>query len=369
MMRSPDYEALKSLVNAEELGVDVSLGDVAGALDIGTQAAAAVLQRLADDQLIEARFNPGDDQVLSAHVLRVTAAGHRAYELGPMSSGSRVAPERSYMQSSDVSRIFISHASVDRSLAGALVQLLRLGTDLTRQQVFYTSGEGTGVPTGKNFIDYIREQLLSTVLVVQLITPSFVRSGFCMCELGGVWVSQVESFPIVVPPVTYHDMRGILGNIEVERLDEHGTALDRLHDRVKARLQLSPDTASWNSARRQFLVQLPDLLSEVRNTRDQAIAAPSTRGGGAAIRYAILKHLAELHDKQSLTSSILEPDLDAVAIDAGTSRDIVRRELGRLLTEGLIEGFAESMNRGALEGECRITAEGLKTLSGWHGPA
>ncbi|MCA1602283.1 MAG: toll/interleukin-1 receptor domain-containing protein [Acidobacteria bacterium] len=367
-MRSPDYEALKSLVHAEELGVDVSLDDVAGALDIGTQAAAAVLQRLTDDQLIEARFNRGDDQVLSAHVLRVTAAGHRAYEQGPMSPDSRVVPERSYMQSSDVSRIFISHASVDRSLAGALVQLLRLGTDLTRQQVFYTSGEGTGVPTGENFIDYIRNQLQNTVLVVQLVTPAFLRSGFCMCELGGVWVTQVESFPIIVPPVTYNDIRGILGNIQVERLDEHGTALDRLHDRVKARLQLIPDTASWNSERRQFLALLPDLLREVRNTHADASTAPSTRGGGAAIRYVILKHLAELHDKQALTSSILEPDLEAVAIDAGTSRDIVRRELARLLTEGLIEGFAESMNRGALEGECRITAEGLKTLSKWRPP-
>jgi hypothetical protein len=169
--------------------------------------------------------------------------------------------------SPNAARISVSHSSRDRALADRLIRLLRLGTDLSGQQVFYTSGTGTSVPAGENFVDYIRSQLWNTALVVQLITPSFLQSGFCMCELGAVWVSQAASFPIAVPPVTHRGLSGVLGSVQVEILDQHGVTIDRLHDRVKTVLGLAPDTASWNVERGKFLSDLPDLLRGIRDTR------------------------------------------------------------------------------------------------------
>ena len=55
--------------------------------------------------------------------------------------------------------IFLSHASDDRDVADALVGLLRLGSNVSRERIFYSSGAGTGVPVGTRFNEYIRSQV------------------------------------------------------------------------------------------------------------------------------------------------------------------------------------------------------------------
>jgi hypothetical protein len=176
-------------------------------------------------------------------------------------------------------QIFVSHSHHDRRLADALVELLRLGTDLTRHQVFCSSSIGSGIPTGTDFVAYIRDQLLDTSLVIQLITPAFLASKFCIFEAGATWSAGLEAFPIIIPPVRYQDLTGTFGNIQAEVLGRDGQALDRLHDRVRLRLQLDTDTASWHHEREKFLRHLADLLADVSlqgaSGEDTRIPVPS----------------------------------------------------------------------------------------------
>lgn len=327
------------LVNAEQTGLNISLEELSDGLDINSQGAASLLERLKGDGLIDVRFNRGDDRVLSAHVLRVTAEGRRAYETGGEAVYRAQTRERPARLIEDP-RVFISHAHEDRALGDSLVELLRLGADVSRQQVFYTSGNGTGVPPGTNFVDHIRGQLQNTVLVVQLLTPAFLSSQFCLCELGGIWVSDTPTFPIAVPPVTHSDLRGILGNIQVEMLDNDRHAVDLLHDAVRTALGLNSDTASWNRQRAAFLARLPAILRQIGPARPLTpsfLGSRSPRERGQSVRKTLLHHLANIHDQQSTTSAILEPDLEKVAKESDSTSGAVRRELGRLLTEGLLK--------------------------------
>jgi TIR domain len=165
------------------------------------------------------------------------------------------------------SRVFISHASRDKVLADRLVDLLIIGSDVPREQVFYTSDSGMGVPPGKDFVEIIRKQLNDTALVVQLISPAFLESAFCLCELGAQWVKAQDSFPMIVPPVQYDDLRGILGQVQVARIDD-AVGLNQLHDVISQLLGLRPDSNRWSAKRTQF-------LQDVKRITKRRLSQPS----------------------------------------------------------------------------------------------
>ena len=149
-------------------------------------------------------------------------------------------------------RVFVSHASEDEELATALIECLRLGTGLTAEHFFYTSRAGTGVPPGSDFIEHIREQMLGTPLVIQIITPSYFQSPFCMAELGAQWILGRDCFPLIVAPMTYEELEGVLGKVQAGRIDEEAD-LDVLYDRLRKVFAVDPPTAEWGVQRRRFL--------------------------------------------------------------------------------------------------------------------
>jgi hypothetical protein len=84
-----------------------------------------------------------------------------------------------------MSKVFISHATVDKALADAVQTLIETGVGLPHHEVFCTSLEGLGIPEGTaDFKDFIRKQMLDCDTVVALISENYYGSAFCMCELG-----------------------------------------------------------------------------------------------------------------------------------------------------------------------------------------
>ena len=156
-------------------------------------------------------------------------------------------------------KVFISHAAADRELADAFVRFLRLGGDLRRGEILCTSLEGTNVAWGEDFVAEIRRELTGSRLVVQLLTPAFLESSFCVCELGAQWAMGLVCFPILVPPVTYADLPSVSEHLNVPRIDEP-RELDGLY-RVIAP---DGDVADWNKWREEFEAGLRPLLDEIR---------------------------------------------------------------------------------------------------------
>lgn len=159
-------------------------------------------------------------------------------------------------------RIFISHAKADKDIADALVDLLKTGADVRTAQIFCTSLEGYGVPEGEDFVEYIRKQIESPVLVVAVISPAYYESTFCVCELGAAWAMQHSLFPVVVPPLTYGELQGVISKTQGGYINE-GAKIDNLRDRVLTVLGIAPvATALWNDKRDQFLVKMDELLAD-----------------------------------------------------------------------------------------------------------
>lgn len=163
-------------------------------------------------------------------------------------------------------RIFISHARLDAELARALHELLRLGADVSSQEIFCSSVDGTGIPLGRDFAAHIREQMTDAALVVQLITPAYMESAFCLCELGAQWALAREGFPIVVPPASGANVQAVLRSVQVGRID-HGPDLDKLFETVCRRFERDRDVVTWNAQRERFLAELPRRLRALAPAR------------------------------------------------------------------------------------------------------
>ena len=163
-----------------------------------------------------------------------------------------------------MARVFISHAVKDKSLVDVFFDLLQTGIGLSPDETFCSSLEGMGIPAGANFIDYIKGQVQAPDLMLLILSPNYLDSLFCQCELGAGWVMSHNMIPLVVPPTTYSDLKAVLTGIHAYRIDSD-TDLSELRDQVIKLLALSaPKTARWDAKKRKFLEALPNILSNIQ---------------------------------------------------------------------------------------------------------
>lgn len=150
--------------------------------------------------------------------------------------------------------IFVSHAHADATVVGSLLELLVKGLTVGEGDILATSLLGKEIPAGVMWADYLKDRLTDTRLVVMVLTPNFLKSEFCLIELGALWALEKPVLPIVVPPLSKRDLGHILNNMQC--LDAHkDTDLLRARAEVaKVLNQTVPDidltdlTATFNAA-------------------------------------------------------------------------------------------------------------------------
>jgi hypothetical protein len=157
--------------------------------------------------------------------------------------------------------IFISHAQSDAKLVSALVDALIASGVVKVDDIFCHSLEGMRIPSGENFIDFIRNQLEKPKLVISIISTHYYESVFCNCELGAVWVLSHDFFPLLVPPLTHTDMQAVLSAAQCKQIDDRA-ALNELKDRVCTALGTKVSTTRFEDKRDEFIARIPALSRE-----------------------------------------------------------------------------------------------------------
>src|SRR4051812_29655916 len=132
--------------------------------------------------------------------------------------------------------IFITHSAKDEVLVRQLSRLLETGLLASGNDIFCSSLPGQGLDPGAPIVEGLWQKINSSRVVLFVITKSFAESAFCMCELGAVWGSRRPFIPLLVPPLTYKDLPGVLNisnalDISLDRdLDGlRDTIVDTLH--------------------------------------------------------------------------------------------------------------------------------------------
>lgn len=159
-------------------------------------------------------------------------------------------------------KVFISHAVADKPIVDAFVDLLQTGANVSSDEIFCSSLEGLGIPTGVNFIDQIKGEIQNPELVVALISPNYLVSQFCMCELGASWAMSHRMLPLLVPPLEYADVQGVLKSTQITRLNDE-TGMSQFATEVGESLPgIKINIPRWNAKQKAFQKQLPKLLKK-----------------------------------------------------------------------------------------------------------
>ena len=166
--------------------------------------------------------------------------------------------------------IFISHAVADKKLVEHFVDtLLTPGLNLTKNKMFCTCLPGSGIRTGKSFHEYIKDEIKGCSVIILLITPSYLESPYCLAEAGASWVLEDDDgcqvIPIVVPPITYADLKATLSSIQGEKIND-SEDLDDIRDAFERSgvLTENPNTAQWNAAKTRFTGGLKAILKSLK---------------------------------------------------------------------------------------------------------
>jgi hypothetical protein len=174
-----------------------------------------------------------------------------------------------------MARIFVSHAAKDKALVEEFVDLLHLGMGVGPDDVFCTSLPGMGIPTGADFVSFIKANVQTPEVIILLISPAFLDSEFCGNEVGASWALSIQVVPLLIPPVGHSDLRGVLFGKQAAKLTDK-TKLSDLRDDLTQRLSLTPfRTSHWERARDKFLARLEDICKDQevkRKPREEATA-------------------------------------------------------------------------------------------------
>lgn len=156
-------------------------------------------------------------------------------------------------------KIFISHATKDKEIIEELIDLLEsIGINST--QIFCSSFEGYGIPLGDNFLEKIKQELSSEVLVLFVLTNKFYESKVCLCEMGAAWALSKGHIPIVVPPLSYSDIQGVIPLTQGLLVDDV-SKLNSLKEKLEKDFGLQPiNSNSWERKRDKFIRNINSLI-------------------------------------------------------------------------------------------------------------
>lgn len=162
-------------------------------------------------------------------------------------------------------RIFVSHAYSDRVLVDPFVDtVLRLGCGLSADDLFYSSGEDTGIKDGDNLLDQVRQRVSEAGLVIAMISPVFQTRPVCVAELGAAWSRAGHLFPLAVPEMERTDMEGVLSGMLVRYINDQA-ALDALHDRVSELRGERSATTTWGRYKARWLANVAAYADQLKS--------------------------------------------------------------------------------------------------------
>ncbi len=117
----------------------------------------------------------------------------------------------------EVSGVFISHSSADKEFIIKVADFFeKLGID--KNEIFCSSIEGQGVKNGERIEEKVRKRLITSKLLFYVITNNFLKSNYCIQELGAGWIlrdSRINGkkvFLLKLDDVKTDDIKGFVNS-------------------------------------------------------------------------------------------------------------------------------------------------------------
>ena len=107
-----------------------------------------------------------------------------------------------------MAKIFISHSSNDKGIVDLFKDLiLNAGLGVLDRDIAYTSAPETGVPTGGNIPQYIKDNIADSDFVFFMISENYRKSEVCLNEMGAAWALDKNVKPLLLHNVSFESVR------------------------------------------------------------------------------------------------------------------------------------------------------------------
>jgi len=162
-------------------------------------------------------------------------------------------------------KIFISHASKDKKIADAFVDIILQGAlSVSIEDIFCVSTDGTKIKSGENWRNRIKTNLKSAKINFLIITPNYKESEVCLNEMGAAWVLSALVLPLIIEPINFKTVGIIQEPKQIEKLlDEK--SLDRIKDIVQEELEIPNKLIKsdrWTSKKKEFILTVKSYLKK-----------------------------------------------------------------------------------------------------------
>ena len=124
---------------------------------------------------------------------------------------------------------------------------------LRSEQIFCSSFEGYGIDLGENFLERIKTELDSNVLVIFILSRNFYASPISLCEMGEAWIKTNEHIPVLIPPFDYKEIKGVIPLTQGFKINKPLT-LNLFKQKIEELFWLEPiDFSTWERKRDRIL--------------------------------------------------------------------------------------------------------------------
>ena len=161
-----------------------------------------------------------------------------------------------------VSKVFISHASKDIEIVEEVIEILE-SIGLESNQIFCTSFDGYGISLGEDFLNAIKDELSTDSMVIFLLSKSFYESPVCLCEMGATWVLAKEHIPIVIPPLDFQDIKGVIPLTQGFKINEP-LKLNLFKEKIESTFSIESTLSSstWERKRDRILLRIEKSINK-----------------------------------------------------------------------------------------------------------
>lgn len=160
-------------------------------------------------------------------------------------------------------KIFISHSTKDKEIVNSFMENILVGAlGIDINNIFNTSGCGTGIELGKEWRQAIKEELEAAELVIEFDSLAYKSSEVCQNELGAAIFMKKKIIPVIIPPLNFDNAGILTGAKQAEKINSLD-GLDKIKDSIVNSLEIDANnlkTERWNLKKKYFLEEVNLLL-------------------------------------------------------------------------------------------------------------
>lgn len=170
-------------------------------------------------------------------------------------------------------KIFVSHSSKDRTVAEAIVELLRRALGLRANHIRCTSVDGYALPPGADSDNTLRNDIELCQAFVAILTQSSLASSYVLFEIGARWGSNKPIVPILCAGCPISAIRAPLSGTHAVKCEVRGQVVAMVRTLANSlRLQLEPQE-TWEVNVTRLLEINTERATEVREETRNYVAA------------------------------------------------------------------------------------------------